>query len=830
MSNTVNVPEGFAAVFEKAEALVGQYFRTKVEAAQKGTIEISGERHLLVRAASLSVDFFDTVAAVYRKEGAEQAQNIARQFLFDIAHAIGKQDARHFHNKWKLTDSIDKLSAGPIYIAHSGWACVEILPESAPSPNEDCYLLYDHPNSFEADAWLAAGRESEFPVCVMNAGYTSGWCEQSFGITLVASEVLCRVKGDHACRFIMAPPSRIESHIAGYLKKSPELAKCITRYEIPGFFRRKEAEEALRQSEARYRNVFEYAGDMIFMLAPDGTVTSVNRAFEQVSGWAPADWIGRPFQPLVHPDDQSRVLTALQKALLGEKIPLFEVRILWKSGEYVECEFNLGIAQHKGTVSILGVAREVAARKRAEERNRQLATIVTSSNDAIVSKTLDGTITSWNPAAEKIYGYSEQEAVGQPINLLLPPGRESEVRQLWERIQQGEHLIHVETVRRRKDGQDIDVFLTVSPLRDEQGRVQGVSTFSRDITAAKRTEHALQRLVRTLQQRDREMRLIHNLNDALQTCQSHEEAYRLISLSASELFVKTSGTLALLNSSGQFLETVARWGEDARSQPLFALEDCWALRSGHPYVVTHRHERLLCRHFASAPGGGYLCLPLVVHGEVQGLLHLAAQQRADLASDHETLASTFGETIKLSLANIKLRESLREEANRDALTGLYNRRYLDETLPRELHRAVRAHSPLCMALLDIDHFKPFNDAFGHAAGDEVLKAVGGVLGRNVRSSDIPCRLGGEEFAMILPDASWRDAYRRLQQICDRVRDLGLSFDGQSLPPVTFSAGLVEAPRGGPVTTDDLMKKADQALYAAKQAGRDRIEVFRPGST
>jgi predicted hydrocarbon binding protein len=243
MLNTVKVPKEMEPLFAKAQEYVSRYFKEKKEDPTKGTIEIFGQRYVLMRAAALSVDFFETVRDLYKEAGDEEANRIARDFLFDLAHAIGKMDARNFHEKMNLKDPIAKLSAGPIHFAYTGWAFVDIFPESKPSPDENYYLIYDHPFSFESDAWHNAGKKSDSPVCIMNSGYSSGWCEESFGVTLVASEIMCKAKGDEACRFIMAPPDRIEGHIKEYLAKNPELAKRAVKYEIPGFFRRKWEEE-----------------------------------------------------------------------------------------------------------------------------------------------------------------------------------------------------------------------------------------------------------------------------------------------------------------------------------------------------------------------------------------------------------------------------------------------------------------------------------------------------------------------------------------------------------------------------------------------------------
>jgi len=241
MLRTVRVPVEFEPAFAAAEEVVSRYFRARREDPEHGTIEIFGERYVLVRAASLSVEFFGLVEQLFGPGRERDADLFARNLLFDLAHALGRSDARNFHAKMSLSDPIARLSAGPVHFAHSGWAFVDISPESHATPDHDFYLLFDHPFSFESDAWLGAQQSRDFPVCVMNAGYSSGWCEESFGIPLIASEVLCRAKGDRTCRFVMAPPERIEEHVAKYLRGRPEGAAGET-YAVPDFFARKRTE------------------------------------------------------------------------------------------------------------------------------------------------------------------------------------------------------------------------------------------------------------------------------------------------------------------------------------------------------------------------------------------------------------------------------------------------------------------------------------------------------------------------------------------------------------------------------------------------------------
>jgi two-component system, cell cycle sensor histidine kinase and response regulator CckA len=249
MLNTVKVPDQFVPLFQKAQEVVERFFKDKIEDPTKGTIDIFGQRYILIRAGSLSVDFFDTIREIFKSQGKDEAINMARQLLYAIANSIGKQDARNFHTKMNLVDPIEKLSAGPIHFAYSGWAFVNIFPESKPTPDENYYLIYDHPFSFESDTWLKKGTKTDFPVCVMNTGYSSGWCEESFGIPLTAVEILCKAKGDDCCRFIMSPPGKIDAYVQEYKRKEPQLAAQVINYSIPDFFEKKRKQDEERTTQ-----------------------------------------------------------------------------------------------------------------------------------------------------------------------------------------------------------------------------------------------------------------------------------------------------------------------------------------------------------------------------------------------------------------------------------------------------------------------------------------------------------------------------------------------------------------------------------------------------
>lgn len=241
---TVKTPIEIEPIFDKASEVVKKYFETFTANPSLSKIEVNGQRYLLMRAESLANGFFKNILKLYADRPTIEAMTIGRNLLFDLAHVIGIEDAENFHKKMKLKDPMSKMSAGPIHFAYTGWAFVDILPESHPSPDENFYLKYNHPFSFEADSWIKAKKKTKYPVCSMNAGYSSGWCEQSYGIELTSVEITCRAKGDKNCTFIMAPPHKIGE----YLNREELKNKPTKKYDIPLFFERKKSEEIIKST------------------------------------------------------------------------------------------------------------------------------------------------------------------------------------------------------------------------------------------------------------------------------------------------------------------------------------------------------------------------------------------------------------------------------------------------------------------------------------------------------------------------------------------------------------------------------------------------------
>ncbi|MHB9092575.1 MAG: sensor domain-containing diguanylate cyclase [Chloroflexota bacterium] len=334
-----------------------------------------------------------------------------------------------------------------------------------------------------------------------------------------------------------------------------------------------------------------------------------------------------------------------------------------------------------------------------------------------------------------------------------------------------------------------------------------------------------------LEQRDRQNALLNEMGDLLQACHSLEELSAVVARSAQHLFPLTSGGLFVLRPSRDLLEATNTWGEHPPAGETFGPADCWALRRGRVHAVSDPSSGPHCKHLSPVSPTNYLCVPLAAQGDMFGVLHLAVDPAAapreesaqPIAQTREQLATMVGERIALQMANLRLRQTLRDQAIRDPLTGLFNRRYMEETLERELYRCARATRPLSVVMLDVDHFKRFNDLHGHGAGDAVLAALGNYLRTHVRREDIACRFGGEEFALILPDADLEAACGRAEEICLGLRQLALQYRDQPLTNVSVSLGVAAFPQHAG-SAEGVMRAADEALYAAKSAGRDQVVV------
>jgi diguanylate cyclase (GGDEF)-like protein len=375
-------------------------------------------------------------------------------------------------------------------------------------------------------------------------------------------------------------------------------------------------------------------------------------------------------------------------------------------------------------------------------------------------------------------------------------------------------------------------------LHNEQGEVMSTLGVIVDITEHKRNRDALQQVntqltywVTELEQHSHNVNLLNEMGSFIEASQTTEEAHPIISHFARQLFPNQSGSLYLWQPCGK-LQAVARWGERPPETIEFLPEQCWALQ--HNQSLEGPHDGLRCQclltDIADPSGLPYICVPLVARGERLGMFHLRdTSGSADTIGAYwRRLAMMTAGHIALELSNLQLRVRLQRQAIRDPLTGLFNRRYLDEMLRHELQRADRHNHPVGIIMLDIDHFKQFNDTYGHDGGDVLLREVAAFIQSNTRGEDIACRYGGEEFTLILPGASSEDTARRAEQLREAIANIQVRYQGKCLRSVTISLGVSIYPLHGS-NDDTIMKAADSALYQAKAAGRDRVVIASPHS-
>ncbi|MBZ5571034.1 MAG: diguanylate cyclase [Acidobacteriia bacterium] len=496
-------------------------------------------------------------------------------------------------------------------------------------------------------------------------------------------------------------------------------------------------------------------------------------------------------------------------------------------------------------VSAVGliVGSEVTERHRMglelHERTFYLNSLIENSPLGIVVLDGQGRVELTNPALERLFLYDQRELAGSdPDRLLSPEGLLDGAVLATSRALAGQTL-HENVKRRRKDGTVLDLEMHAVPLMVD-GQVQGAYTIYQDISeqvkaAEAERQHAksLNQLVSELELRTSQMTLLNEMGSLLDCCGTVKEACAVVCRFAQRLFPgAASGVLYLFKSSRNLVEAAVHWGQPSVSEPQYTPDACWALRRGQPHWSESHEASISCSHLMGKAGGRYLCLPMVGQGDTLGvfLLEFAGsgggsttpwtEERMDST---QRLAMTAAGQVALSLASLRLREALRDLSIRDPLTGLFNRRFMEESLERELQRATRRKHPVSVLFLDLDHFKKFNDTFGHDAGDLVLRSVAELFRNFFRSDDIICRFGGEEFAIILPESAAQHAVARANHLREEVKQLKLRYNGQALDTVTVSIGIATFPEHG-LTSDELLRVADRCLYQSKKSGRDVVTV------
>jgi diguanylate cyclase (GGDEF)-like protein len=434
-----------------------------------------------------------------------------------------------------------------------------------------------------------------------------------------------------------------------------------------------------------------------------------------------------------------------------------------------------------------------------------------------------------NRAAADAFGKNSSGILGRPCYEVIhgtsaPPADCPHLRvQATGRAERGECL-HA--------AQEKTFDIAASPCGFAPGGSRGCVAVLRDLTGLRSAEHALRSecdqlngRARHFEHRFQELALLGEMEDMLQVCDTQQKTYSLLAHFAEKIFGEDSGALRMLRSRKRFLETSAAWGENPPSSQPIPAEHCFAIKAGR--AAGSVGASTPCRHTAAASVAHSLCLPVMGQGEILGALELVLAAphgkpvEIESADDVRRRAMTVAGHFGRALVNLRIRQTLRGVSIRDPLTNLFNRRYLDEVLEREVHRAMRANRHLCVIMLDVDHFKTFNDAHGHPAGDALLRSLARMLQSRTRREDVTCRYGGEEFVIVLPEAPLVVARQRAEQL--RADALRLNQNGGGRKAVTLSLGVAALPQDG-MNARELLASADRHLYIAKQAGRDRVVV------
>ncbi|RMF39138.1 MAG: sensor domain-containing diguanylate cyclase [Alphaproteobacteria bacterium] len=322
----------------------------------------------------------------------------------------------------------------------------------------------------------------------------------------------------------------------------------------------------------------------------------------------------------------------------------------------------------------------------------------------------------------------------------------------------------------------------------------------------------------------REIRLLGELNEWLQSCSSLEELFDMVSAFMTRLLPDSMGSIYVYSNSRDVLDGACAWnGADyhAHIRP----DSCWALRRGRTYFYGESEIDFTCDHMREHEEEIYFCIPILAHGETVGLMTLRAMRGVtqEQFARSRKLAQMCAEQISLAIANVRMRDQLRDQSIRDALTGLYNRRHFIEALRRSVEAAKHVGADLSLVAIDVDHFKKFNDNHGHDAGDMVLRAVGSALEAECDGDELACRLGGEEFMLLLPLADTETAARKAENLRRAVEQIVVRYGEKNLPHISISLGVSSFPQNG-TFPQALMKSADDALYEAKAKGRNQVVV------
>lgn len=489
------------------------------------------------------------------------------------------------------------------------------------------------------------------------------------------------------------------------------------------------------------------------------------------------------------------------------------------------------------TIAFILANIELSTRRKTELQNQntqiRLKKIIESASDMIAAFDKDQRFITFNEAYQREFKRLFDKSIS--INMSLEeafddvPENKKKLVQTWkESLQRDEETKNIEV---NTEQEKIIYEMTSKLIQNGDNEIKGVVHSVRNITKRVQEHTELQESyeklangMKELQKKNEQITLLVEMSDIMLACGSQEELSYVMAKYSQRLLQFSSGYLFIMHPSKNYLEKAASWGNPQPHDLTFTPEQCWAIRLGRIHYAGSSRIELMCSHtmFAEQPELSLLCVPLMAQNDIYGLLYLEVGLEFD--ENQQLLITAFAELTALALANVRLRENLRYQSIRDPLTGLYNRRYLEDFLFKQLHQAERTKASFAILMLDLDHFKKINDTFGHDAGDLVLKELGQILNSDIRLGDIAARYGGEEFVLLLYDIDAQAAKMKAENLRSAISNLQVKYGAQPVGQITASIGISIYPDDAK-SPAEVIEAADKALYQAKNKGRNKVILF-----
>lgn len=605
------------------------------------------------------------------------------------------------------------------------------------------------------------------------------------------------------------------------------------------------AEEASQESRINFQSFFDTLDDFLFILNEEGQILHYNPLVAHRLGYSDQELSQMNLVDL-HPPEQKEEVQRIFASMLAGDLSTSPTPLMTKAGEKIAVETKAVRGRWNDQEVLFGISRDISERQQAEEALRQneelYRTLIESQGEGLAIVDQDENFIFANPAADHIFGMPKGRLAGHNLNEFVNTGQFEAIRSETAKRMRGERSSY-EMVIQLPDGDLRSLLTTVTPRYEKNGEFTGSFGIFRDITERAKAEEALRASEQKLRQaneqltkwlneleaHNQETSLLKEMGDLLQSCHEVEEAYQVFDQFIPQLFPATGGVLYVFENNDGSLEAVSTWGGNNEEALQINREDCWALRRGRPHRVDDPQKGLLCPHAQISAGQSSLCLPMVAQSESIGLLHIyfsldscpEGLDYTEWLDNHENLAITLADQIGMALANLKMHKILSEQVNHDPLTGLFNQKYLQEALQREIHRSIRKEEPLSLLIVDLDHMSEINARYDQEAGNEVLATAAKFLKGHLRPGEMACRYHGDVFMLIFPDVACEAAWQRAEELREEFKLLRVERQDKVIEPMTLSIGIATYPEQGK-DNEDLLHAVEAALSLAKSGGYDRV--------